>query len=55
MNPIQNAIIWLITKASADDERANALPENPFLAKLLREDAEAARKLANSLQPLSGL
>jgi hypothetical protein len=55
MNPIQNAIVWLLTKASADDERADALPENPFLAKLLRQDAEAARKLANTLQPLSGL
>lgn len=55
MNTIQNAIIWLLTKASADDERADALTEQHPLAKLLRKDAEAARKLANSLQPLSGL
>ena len=26
MNAIQNAIVWLLTKASADDERADALP-----------------------------
>lgn len=47
---IENARLWLLTKADADDERAAVLEvREPFLAKLLREDADAARKVAQTL------
>lgn len=45
-----NIRLWLSTKASADRERADAIaPREPFLARLLREDAAQADALLSSL------
>ena len=50
-NPILNAACWLLSKASADEERARILePREPFLAKLLLDDAKQARDIAKQLQ-----
>lgn len=55
ISPILNAICWLTTLASANDERAEALPDKltvSELRQLLKTDAEQARKLAEELQKL---
>jgi hypothetical protein len=56
IDPILKAQLWLLTKASADEERARILePREPFLAKLLLDDAKQAREIAEELQPISTL
>ncbi len=43
---------WLLTKADADQERAAILTRTePFLAKLLLDDAKQAREQAYKLNP----
>lgn len=47
----ESIALWLRTKASADRERAEVIAQRePFLAKLLREDAGQAGNLASSLE-----
>jgi hypothetical protein len=51
-NPILEAQCWLLTKAEADQERAAILTQTePFLAKLLLDDAKTAREIAHKLNP----
>lgn len=47
---IESIKLWLLTKADADRERAESIAlREPFLAKLLKEDALYSEKLATSL------
>jgi hypothetical protein len=49
-DPTLEVTCWLLTKADADQERAAILTRTePFLAKLLLDDAKAARELAHKL------
>lgn len=50
LDALTNVKLWLLTKADADEERAEAIaPREPFLANLLRQDAKEARRLAGAV------
>jgi hypothetical protein len=48
---IISARCWLLTKADADEERANIIHKTePELARLMRQDAIGARQVADMLE-----
>jgi len=51
----QSVACWMLTKADADEERARIIQgREPFLAKLLIDEARQARQLVDLMQREEG-